>query len=144
MRATLQKADERRKGRAAFLAEWPESDAATHKIVAQHMIAGHLGGMSSNKLLLEAIALRKCVTAIYNRGTVKLAPHILYTRHDELFIDAVTVSRDGKPPREIKIGTFKLAGLNDLALDDAFFEPEPGFDAADEKYAGVALFAVQR
>ncbi|MCJ8159950.1 hypothetical protein [Sphingomonas sp. LaA6.9] len=100
--------------------------------------------MSSNKLLLEAIALRKCVTAIYNRGTVKLAPHILYTRHDELFIDAVTVSRDGKPPREIKIGTFKLAGLNDLALDDAFFEPEPGFDAADEKYAGVALFAVQR
>ncbi|RJF93886.1 hypothetical protein [Sphingomonas cavernae] len=99
--------------------------------------------MSSNKLLLEAIALRKCVTATYNRGTVKLAPHILYTRHDELFIDAVTVSRDGKPPREIKIGTFKVSGLSDLALDDEPFAPEPGFDADAEKYAGVALFAVQ-
>lgn len=99
--------------------------------------------MSSNKLLLEAIALRKCITATYNRGTVKLAPHILYTRHGDLFIDAVTIERDGKPPREVKIGTFKLAGLADLAIDGASFEPEPGFDAAAEKYAGVALFAVE-
>lgn len=99
--------------------------------------------MSSNKLLLEAIALRKCVTATYNRGTVKLAPHILYTRHGELFIDAVTIERDGKPPREVKLGTFKLVGLSDLAIDDTPFQPEPSFDADAEKYAGVALFAVE-
>src|SRR3546814_4683724 len=61
-----------------------------------------LGRMDTTKLLLESIAIRKCVETGYNRMAVKLAPHILYTRHDELFIDAVTIEREGKPPREIK------------------------------------------
>jgi hypothetical protein len=74
---------------------------------------------------------------------VTLAPHILFTRHDELFIDAVTVERDGQPPREVKIGTFKLAGLKDVSLTDRIFNPERLFDPADEKYAGVTLFAVE-
>ncbi len=72
--------------------------------------------MDTNRLYFEAIALRKCIRATYNRMTVILAPHILFTRHDELFIDAVTLERDGQPPREIKIGTFKLAGLKDVSL----------------------------
>ena len=55
--------------------------------------------MNTSRLLLEAIALKTCVEGIYNRMTVKLAPHILYTRHDELYVDAVTVERDGTPPR---------------------------------------------
>mgnify|MGYP007116553332 CR=1 FL=1 len=33
-------------------------------------------------------------------------------------VDAVTVERDGQPPREIKIGSFKLSGLHDLAVAD--------------------------
>ncbi|PTQ12017.1 hypothetical protein CLG96_05400 [Sphingomonas oleivorans] len=99
--------------------------------------------MQTNKLLLEAIALRKCVEATYNRMFVKLAPHILYTRHDEVFVDAVTVERDGQPPREIKLGTFKLAGLTGLAFADQRFQPEPTFDPNDRKYAGVTLFAVE-
>src|SRR3546814_18304388 len=74
---------------------------------------------------------------------VKLAPHILYTRHDELFIDAVTIEREGKPPREIKIGTFKLAGLSPLALTNQEFQPETIFDPADSKNAGATLFAVK-
>jgi len=99
--------------------------------------------MQASKLLLEAIALRKCVAAVYNRTSVTLAPHILYTRHDELFIDAVTLERDGQPPREIKISTFKLAGLKDLALGSRLFQPQPVFNPADPKYAGVTLFAVE-
>ena len=47
--------------------------------------------MDTNRLYFEAIALRKCIRATYNRMTVILAPHILFTRHDELFIDAVTL-----------------------------------------------------
>jgi hypothetical protein len=99
--------------------------------------------MQTNRIFLEAIALRKCLRATYNRMTVILAPHILYTRHDELFIDAVTVERDGRPPREIKLGTFKLAGLKDLSLDGRPFEPDLLFDPTDVKYAGVTLFAVE-
>lgn len=99
--------------------------------------------MSQNALVLQAIALKKCVEATYNRTKVRLAPHILYTRHDELYLDAVTMERDGQPPREVKIGTFKLTGLQDLAVGDRPFEPESIFDPRSEKYQGVTLFAVE-
>jgi hypothetical protein len=99
--------------------------------------------METNRLYFEAIALRKCIRATYNRMSVTLAPHILFTRHDEMFVDAVTIERDGQKPREIKLGTFKLAGLKDVSLLDRTFRPEALFDPADEKYAGVTLFAVE-
>ena len=99
--------------------------------------------MEQNHLIFEAIALKKCLAATYNRMSVTLAPHILYTRHDELFIDAVTVERDGAAPREKKIGVFKLAGLKELALADQPFEPEAIFNPAEEKYAGETVFAVE-
>lgn len=98
--------------------------------------------MSANRLVLEAIALRKCVRATYNRMCVTLAPHILYTKHDELYVDAVTVERDGQPPREVKIGSFKLSGLHDLAVADRQFDPQPVFDPAEDRYQGQTLFAI--
>lgn len=94
-------------------------------------------------LIFEAIALRKAVTATYNRGTVILAPHILYTKNDALHIDAVTIERDGQPPREVKLGTFRLDGLKDLALTERLFNISPLFEAADPKYADAALFKVE-
>lgn len=98
--------------------------------------------MDTNRIVLEAIALGRCIEAVYNRMKVTLAPHILYTRHDELYVDAVTVARDGRPPREVKLGAFKLTGLREIALADQSFEREPIFDPGDSKYAGVTLFAV--
>jgi hypothetical protein len=97
-----------------------------------------------NKLILEAIALQKPVHAVYNKVPVRLAPHILYTRHGELYVDAVTIERDGRPPRETKIGTFKVSGLKDMSLVEQRFEPEPTFDPSDAKYEGVTLFAVEQ
>lgn len=100
--------------------------------------------MTAPTLFFEAIALHKCLKATYNKLVVKLAPHILYTRHDEMFIDAVTVEREGLPPRELKLGTFKLAGLNDVSLTDETFECMYGlYDETDSKYKGVTLFAVE-
>jgi len=93
-------------------------------------------------LMFEAIARRMCIDVVYNRMAMRLAPHVLYTRHDELFIDAVTVSRDGQPPRELKIGMFKLSGLRDVVVSDVAFVPQRMFDPADSKYSGVTLFAV--
>jgi hypothetical protein len=99
--------------------------------------------MDTNKLVLQAIAMRTCIEATYNREEVKLAPHILYTRHDELYVDAVTVERRGLPPRETKLGTFKLAGLAVSGLAPRSFEPYAVFDPEDDKYEGVTLFAVE-
>jgi hypothetical protein len=93
--------------------------------------------------MFEAIVKRLAVAATYNRGEVTLAPHVIYTRHDELYVDAVTIERDGKPPREEKLGTFKLAGLSPLRLTARRFERSALFDEHDAKYAGVLLMAVE-
>lgn len=100
--------------------------------------------MQAPTSIFEAIALRKCLRVTYNKMVVTLAPHILYTRHGEMFIDAVTVDRDGRPPRELKLGTFKLAGLNDITVVDQEFEGMYGlYDETDAKYKGTTLFAIE-
>jgi len=99
--------------------------------------------MEASKILLEAIALRTCVEATYNRMKMRLTPHILYTRHEELFVDAVPLERDGRPACEARLGTFKLAGLKELRLARQPFRRAPIFDPDDGKYAGVTLFAVE-
>ena len=93
--------------------------------------------------IFEAIALQKCLKVTYNKMVVTLAPHILYTRHDEMYIDAVTTDRAGRPPRELQLGTFTLAGLSDLQVLDDTFEAMYGlYNDGDDKYKGVTLFAV--
>lgn len=94
-------------------------------------------------VLLEAIVKRLAVAAVYNRTEVTLAPHILYTRHGDLHIDAVTLERDGRPPREAKLGTFKLAGLSGVRITPRRFGPSGLFDPAAERYAGETLMAVE-
>ncbi len=96
-----------------------------------------------NHLLFEAIALKRTVAATYNKLRVRLAPYILYTKHGEIYVDAVTVEREGVPPRETKIGSFKVAGLKELANDGQPFQPDSLFDPSGEKYAGVTLFSVE-
>ncbi len=94
--------------------------------------------------ILEAVVRRLCVSAVYNRGIVTLAPHILYTKHDELHLDAVALERDGKPPREVKIGTYRVSGLGAIQLTDRSFVPIEQFDPIEPRYAGVTLMMVDR
>ena len=99
--------------------------------------------MLPSKEFFEGVALKKCVVATYNNTAFKLAPHILYTRHDEMYVDAVPLEKDGQPPREVKLGTFKLAGLKDVRVDDLHFEKSEIFEPAAEKYTGTTLLAVE-
>ena len=98
--------------------------------------------MTESRPVLEAIALRRCLEATYNRMRVKLAPHILYTRHDEMYVDAVTVEREGRTVSEPKLGTFKLAGLQISGVLPIPFSPQPVFEPGNPKYADVTLLAV--
>lgn len=98
--------------------------------------------MDSTKLILEAIALRKCLIATYNRTRFRVAPYILYTKHDELHMDGIALDRDGRAPRELKMGTFKLSGLTVEEVSDILFDLSPLFDPKDPKYEGTTLFAV--
>jgi hypothetical protein len=99
--------------------------------------------MLANAVVIEAIARQVCLTATYNRTRVVLAPHILYTRNDALFVDAVTLERDGQAPRELRLGSFKLDGLGAVALDNRRFDISTLFEPGTERYAGTALFAVE-
>lgn len=78
-------------------------------------------------VISHAIAKKLCIAAVYNRVAVTLAPHSLFTRHDELYLRAVTVEHDGRKPREAKLGTFKLAGLSEVKPTKKLFSPRSLF-----------------
>lgn len=93
-------------------------------------------------ILRAAIARRVCVTAIYNKARVTLAPHLLFERHDEPFLRAVTMLHDGRRPRELKLGTFKLAGLGALAVTSKGFSTFPDYSSALDDHAGNIICAL--
>ena len=90
-----------------------------------------LTDVSVSDLLAHAIKRKVCITATYNRGAATLAPHSLFERHGDLFLRAVTVDYDGRKPKEPKLGTFKLSGLNDLAVTRKLFSPKAAFAGLD-------------
>lgn len=93
--------------------------------------------------IFEAIVKQRCVTATWNRDRVVLAPHVIYMRHGEMFVDAVTVARNGMLPRQERLGTYKLSGLAELKLTARDFVVSTLFEPAAERYAGAALMSVE-
>lgn len=94
-------------------------------------------------IVFEAIVRCRCITATYNRMHVVLAPHVIFMKNDALYVGAVTIERDGNPPREPKVGLFKLDGLVDLELTERPFFVDPVFDRRDERYAASSLMMVE-
>ncbi len=99
--------------------------------------------MNASPILLEAIALKKCVSATYNRVEMLLAPHILYSKNGAFYVDAVALEKNGVAPQEKKLGAFHLAGLSEITLVDRHFEIETLYEPDAERYAGATLFAVE-
>lgn len=93
--------------------------------------------------LFAAIVRQLCVNVTYNRDKVVLAPHVAFTRHGELYVDAVTVARNGMLPREEKLGTFKVSGLGMPKLTGRSFAVSDLYEPEAERYAGCALIAVE-
>ena len=91
------------------------------------------------EVIRQAIATRTCIAATYNRGQVKVAPFILYQRDDALFVDAITIERDGRPPREPKLGAFRLSGLSEVRATKEPFVPAVEIELGDGKYAGGVI-----
>ncbi len=60
-----------------------------------------------------------------------------------MHLDAVAHEKDGRIPREKKLGTFKVLGLSEMSLCEEGFEVEEVYEPEAEKYAGVTLFAVE-
>ncbi len=99
--------------------------------------------MPDTRLILEAIALKKCLMATYNRVDMKLAPHILYTKHGDLHMDAIALTKAGLPPKYRKLGAFRLSGLSHVALTDEAFAVDPLYLPEAERYADQTLLAIE-
>ena len=56
------------------------------------------------------------VSVAYNRGRSVLAPYATYKQGGEDYLRAITVARDGREPKRLKLGIFKLAGLTELQV----------------------------
>lgn len=101
------------------------------------------GPAPSPAVIFEAIVKLQAVAATYNRGEVTLAPHAIYTRHDEIYVDATTLDRDGRPPKEEKMGAFKLAGLGGLRITPRRFAVSALWNPGEKRYEGTMLMAVE-
>ena len=93
-------------------------------------------------IVFEAIVKQQMLSATYNRGSVVLAPHIVYTKHGEIYLDALTLERDGKPPREPKIGAFKVSGLGGTRITPRRFQRSELFVADEDRYDGTTLLSI--
>jgi hypothetical protein len=80
---------------------------------------------SEADLISFAIDRGICVLAVYNRSETVLAPHSLFERNGEPFLKAVTLETEGRTPKALRMGIFKLAGLTDMRLSGRTFSAEP-------------------
>jgi hypothetical protein len=74
-------------------------------------------------LLADAIREHRFVTVRYNRGVSTLAPYGTVERKGALYLNAVTIVRDGARPARLKLGTFNVGGLSELAATPVPFSP---------------------
>ncbi len=74
---------------------------------------------------LEAIANKRSVVTLYNGAEHKLAPHLLFERHGDLFVSALNLNKNWRTPEERRLGQFKLAGLGQTRLLEEQFVPLP-------------------
>ncbi|WP_088308093.1 hypothetical protein [Novosphingobium sp. B 225] len=97
---------------------------------------------SPERTCLEAIATRKLIRADYNGAELKLAPHLLFDRHGDLYLGAFNPAKARRSDAEPALGYFKLAGLHNLALTDDAFEPLEGVDLTVPRESDTLVFAV--
>ena len=92
--------------------------------------------------LMEAIARQQIVVTRYNGEQVRLAPHLLYERHGDLYVAAFNLCKNWRDDDERRLGQFKLAGLGGAQLLDETFDPLPSYRAAAPRGGDTLLLAV--
>jgi hypothetical protein len=92
--------------------------------------------------MLEAISRKKTVEALYNGAVIRLAPHLMFERHGDLFVSALNLGKVWRSDEEPRLGQFKLAGLGNAALLEEAFEPLPTFEPAAPRADDVLVLAV--
>lgn len=90
--------------------------------------------------LMEAIVKQRTVAVSYNGEHLKLAPHLLFERHGDLFVGALNLSKNWRGDRWL--GQFKLAGLGAAELLDETFDSFPAYQAAPPRGGDTLVMAL--
>ena len=99
--------------------------------------------MSETRIkIMEAIARKQSISARYNGASMKLAPHLIFARHGDLFVSALNMSKAWRSDDERRLGQFKLAGLSAAELLDEKFESLPTFDGEPPRHDDVVVLAI--
>lgn len=99
--------------------------------------------MSETRLtLMEAIARKRAVEARYNGDLIKLAPHMLFERHGDLFVSALNMSKSWRTDDDRRLGQFKLAGLVATELLEESFDPLPSYEPTVPRSDDALILAV--
>lgn len=98
--------------------------------------------LSADRLLVEAIARHRLVTAQYNGATLELAPHRLFSRHGELHLSAFNPNKNWRSEEERRLGHFKLAGLGEVTILEDGFDPLPDFGPELPREGDIEVFSV--
>ncbi len=92
--------------------------------------------------VMEAIARQKVLAVLYNGQMIKLAPHVLFERHGDLYVSALNLSKAWRSPDERRLGQFKLAGLSAPDVLDEGFEPLPAYTPTAPRDDDTVLLAI--
>lgn len=92
--------------------------------------------------LIEAIARKRMITALYNGTVMKLAPHLLFERHGSLFVSALNLNKNWRSDDERRLGHFKLDGLADAKMVEETFDPLPSFQPTPPQADDTLVLAI--
>lgn len=99
-------------------------------------------GTSPRLTLMEAIARKRAVAALYNGTTIKLAPHQIFERHGDLFLSALNLSKNWRADEERRLGQFKFAGLKDVKLLEDTIVALPSYNGALPRSDDVLILSI--
>lgn len=92
--------------------------------------------------VMEAIARQRILTASYNGAIVRLRPHLLFERHEELFLSALNVDKGWREGEEMRLGQFKLSGLGNITVLEESFEPLADFNGQPPRADDVLIMTI--
>lgn len=92
--------------------------------------------------LMEAIVRQRTVAVHYNGQDLKIAPHLLYERHGDLFVGALNLSKNWRDDDDRRLGQFKLAGLRQAQLLEEGFDPLPTYKAEPPRGEDTIVMAL--
>lgn len=98
--------------------------------------------ISPERTIIEAIALKRAISARYNSADMLLAPHRLFSRHGELFLSALNLRKNWRSEEERRLGHFKLDGLSDTAITEDPFEPLPADENGLPRETDQEVFSI--